>query len=349
MKTKLVYVLTCGEEGTYIEQALISAYSARYHNPDAHIVLLVDDKTNELLVGKRAEVLEYVTEKVVVELPEDMQMRERSRYIKTSVRKLVEGDYLFIDTDTIICRSLDDVEHLGCAVGAVPDSHLHVNEYPIYLVSHMKSRLAMIGVKLEDIDSYFSSGVLYVRDTFSAHELYKKWYDYWFNGLENGFIGDQPYLLKADVDMGHVITEIPGTWNTVMYAYPTWIPSAYILHFSAHENMNFLFDNHFLKLIKENGISEYKDMIIHHEWTYIANIWQRPICSFKNMLKGFQLINKHCPASLPTYLIKANRKDIVTELVKKDCYCLASLGIYYLDVWYRVKRWGKSIIKKILK
>ena len=64
MKTKLVYVLTCAPEATYIEQALISIWSARYHNLDAHIVLLVDDKTNELLVGKRAEVLVYITEKV---------------------------------------------------------------------------------------------------------------------------------------------------------------------------------------------------------------------------------------------------------------------------------------------
>ena len=62
MQTKLVYVLTCAPEATYIEQALISIWSARYHNPDAHIVLLVDDLTNQLLVGKRAEVLEYITE-----------------------------------------------------------------------------------------------------------------------------------------------------------------------------------------------------------------------------------------------------------------------------------------------
>jgi hypothetical protein len=57
MKTKLVYVLTCAKEATYIEQALISIWSARYHNPDAHIVMLVNDKTNGLLVRKRAEVL----------------------------------------------------------------------------------------------------------------------------------------------------------------------------------------------------------------------------------------------------------------------------------------------------
>ena len=98
MQTKLVYVLTCTPEATYIEQALISIWSARYHNPDAHIVLLLDDKTNELLVGKRAEVLEYVTEKVVVPFEDaNATMMCRSRWIKTQVRQLVKGDFLFID------------------------------------------------------------------------------------------------------------------------------------------------------------------------------------------------------------------------------------------------------------
>ena len=64
MVTKLVYVLTCSPEKHYIEQALIAVFSARHWNPDAYIVLLVDDKTDALLVGKRSELLDYVSEKI---------------------------------------------------------------------------------------------------------------------------------------------------------------------------------------------------------------------------------------------------------------------------------------------
>ena len=66
MQTKLVYVLTCASEKHYIEQALIAVFSARHWNPEACIVLLVDDKTDALLVGKRSEILDYVSEKIVV-------------------------------------------------------------------------------------------------------------------------------------------------------------------------------------------------------------------------------------------------------------------------------------------
>lgn len=67
MKTKLVYVLTCAPEATYIEQALMAVSSARYLNPTAHIVLLTDDKTSSILHagGPRVEILRYISEEKV--------------------------------------------------------------------------------------------------------------------------------------------------------------------------------------------------------------------------------------------------------------------------------------------
>ena len=130
MKTKLIYVLTCSESGTYIEQALMSIWSARHHNPDAHIVLLTDDKTDRLLTGTRGGLLDYVTEKIVVPfVDENASMMFRSRWIKTSARELVEGDFLFIDCDTIVCKSLAEIDGFQCEMGAVWESHLLVEDF----------------------------------------------------------------------------------------------------------------------------------------------------------------------------------------------------------------------------
>ena len=79
MKAKLVYVLTCSPEGNYIEQAVLATFSARYHNPSAHIVLIVDNKTDELISDGRDEVLKYISEKVVIPFDEDKTMMYRSR------------------------------------------------------------------------------------------------------------------------------------------------------------------------------------------------------------------------------------------------------------------------------
>ena len=79
MKTKLVYVLTCAPDKHYIEQAHISLFSARYHNPDAHIVLIVDQSTDALFVGKRADLLQYLSEKIVVDVPSHFNVMQASR------------------------------------------------------------------------------------------------------------------------------------------------------------------------------------------------------------------------------------------------------------------------------
>ena len=53
MKTSLVYVLTSSPSDLFYEQTLVSVWSARYWNPYMKIVLLVDDLTDETLVGNR--------------------------------------------------------------------------------------------------------------------------------------------------------------------------------------------------------------------------------------------------------------------------------------------------------
>ena len=161
MKTKLVYVLTCAPEATYIEQALISIWSARYHNPDAHIVLLVDDKTNDLLVGKRAEVLEYVTEKVVIPFEDaNATMMYRSRWIKTQVRQLVKGDFMFVDCDTVVNKSLEEIDGVEAEAAAVPESNLPIADFHPSLYESMEENAKKIGWNIAGEEYYYSSGLI---------------------------------------------------------------------------------------------------------------------------------------------------------------------------------------------
>ena len=149
MKTKLVYVLTCASEGNYIEQALLAIWSARYHNPSAQIILFVDDITDGVIYEGRDEILNYVSEKVVIPFDADKSMVYRSRWIKTSVRRLINGDFLFVDCDTITTRNLDDIDSLSCMMGAVPDSHLSVPEFGRALLKSSKVKVEPVGINLE--------------------------------------------------------------------------------------------------------------------------------------------------------------------------------------------------------
>ena len=53
MNTKIVYTLVSDDSDTYLEQALLSVYSLRIHNPRAIVELAVDQFTAMTLVDKR--------------------------------------------------------------------------------------------------------------------------------------------------------------------------------------------------------------------------------------------------------------------------------------------------------
>ena len=255
MKTKLVYVLTCAPEKHYIEQALIAVFSARHWNPDAHIVLVVDDKTDALLQGKRAEILNYVSEKVVVPFEnESLSPMFRSRWMKTSVRQLITGKYLFIDCDTIVTGSLESVDEMHYAVAAVPDGMMPVKEYSKSMIAPVEVRAKIVGFDLSKEEYYFNSGVMLVDEDDRAYKLYELWHSYWLLYTEKKVTIDQPTLARANVEMNHVIQPMDVRYNCIVYTQNVYTREAKILHISAFRNPSFVFSEKVLTYVQENGL-----------------------------------------------------------------------------------------------
>ena len=266
MKTKLVYVLTCAPEATYIEQALMAVWSARYWNPSAHIVLLTDDKTSSILHagGPRSEILQYITEEIVSTFDEDKSMLYRSRWIKTKARELVDGDMLFVDCDTICCRSLDSIDTFQCLAGAVLESHLPIAELHIQMQREIEEKAQKIGWSIRNETLYFSSGVIYTKDVPQTHLLYQEWHDTWQKGVERGINIDQPTLAYANIQCGHLIERIPDSYNRILFTETPGTREAHILHIAAYRNPSLLFEANTLNDIRNDGLTQaLKNMIVN--------------------------------------------------------------------------------------
>ena len=344
MRTKLVYVLTCAPEATYIEQALISIWSARYHHPDASIVLLVDNKTHNLLIGRRAEILNYVSECKVINFDDDSTMMYRSRYIKTKVRSLVDGDILFLDSDTIINGSLAEIDDCSYDVAAVFESNLPISQFYPSLYDSLAENARKIGWNPEEEQHYFSSGVIYAKDTLAAHVLFEKWHNNWQQGLSLDIRIDQPSLAKANIECGRLIQPIENKWNCIMFTHPRWAEDALVLHFAAYRNMSFLFSNRVLRYIKENGLTDYiKYYILHPTQSYIPfdsefyhfkiNDYSRTI---KNVCRGIKLYAKNIDDQFDDFIIKSKLYKFALLLMQSGFYLWASFLIVLSHV-YRVK------------
>ncbi len=210
MKTKIVYVLISDLTDNYLEQAIISLYSLRLYNPSATVEMVVDDVTSKNLIDERAEILKYINKLHVIDCSAEMDKKQRSRHLKTSLRSIVDGDYLFIDTDTVIGGDLSDADKLKVDIGAVKDKHILLKDHPMKETINHWASIVEWDPK-EDI--YFNSGVFYVKDNAKTQEFYKKWNEEWHKSKNSGLNLDQPSLGKTNSQSNIKIQEIDGIWN----------------------------------------------------------------------------------------------------------------------------------------
>lgn len=228
MKTKIVYSIVSGPKDFYLEELLISIYSLRYYNPTAEILVVTDFKTYESFINERRKIFDYATKIVPIETPPSFSNMQKSRFLKTNLRNLIEGDYLFIDCDTIICSNLSSVDEFDCKIGAVLD--YYGAPYTGDRADWDKEKCNIMGwTECVSVKRY-NSGVLYVKDTEETHSFYDKWYSHWQECKERGINIDQLSLRKTLSEMP-IVSDIRNTlhvqptnrdngidWNLILHA-----------------------------------------------------------------------------------------------------------------------------------
>ena len=230
--TKCLYLLVSGPGDVYLEQAYISASSCVRHNPDAALTLLTDRLTAEgwLRESPIADAFRALFKEIkVVDLDVSLSAMQRSRLLKTGMREYVEGDFLFIDADTVVARSLEDIDSFDATLAACPDLHATFPEHP-----HRRATINMckkLGFDARVTKTYFNSGVMLVRDTPQNHAFFKAWQQNYLHGFAARIRPDQPSLAQTDAQLGFPVRELPGEWNCQVQNGVRYLKDAYILHY----------------------------------------------------------------------------------------------------------------------
>ena len=208
---KYVYVLTSSEKDFYYEQFFISVTSLRLFNPNAYIVALIDSKTKEGLIGKRCGYEQIVSEVVTITAPEELSQKEVSRWIKTSMKKYITGDFLYIDCDTVIAGDISHDFPPGVNVGAILDTHVSFSEH--HLAPYFEGQDKKIGFTSFETGKRFNGGIIFCRDNKIGEEFFAKWHSLWLYSSKKGIHQDMPPMNQANYEQREVITELNGTWN----------------------------------------------------------------------------------------------------------------------------------------
>ena len=277
MKTKFVYVLASSASDIYLEQAIVSAWSLRYYNPEAHIFLICDQDTRLLFNnGWQQEYLSLFNEIKICQYDDEQSLMERSRQMKTTLRSLISGDFLYLDTDTIICRNLSYIDNFSFNIGFVLDHNCTFDKYMFRedVISQMKKDF---NIEVSEEKEYYNGGMFYVKDTNIAHTFFAIWHKNWIYEKEHtSSMKDQPPLMKTNIDMGHVITEMNGEINCQIVASIRHFHEASIIHIynnflGKDKSVSPFHSLDTYRQIKEQGFSE--------EWKYKVTHFKEFFCS----------------------------------------------------------------------
>lgn len=229
-----VYVLVSNERDTYYEQTMISAESLLKHNDKARIVIIVDQDTAKTFCGKREYHKKLGLEISTIQVPDSMNNRDRSRFLKTTMYNYIDEDFLFIDGDTLICDNLCTIDQ-SLSIGMVLDRHFLISESCYKSFYDKRTRPLKWSAGFED--KHFNSGVIWAKKSEDAKKLFDLWHSLWKKTLKSGaIVYDQTALNEANVQLGGIIQELDGTWNCQVSrrsAALKYVYNAKILHYYA--------------------------------------------------------------------------------------------------------------------
>ena len=267
---KYLYVLASDETDYYLAQALLSITSLKMHTPNAFVSLLIDDTTEKTLKNERANILNFINELVVVNIDQYFNKKARSRWLKTSMRNHISGDFLFIDCDTVICDDLNEIESENVILGAVLDGHFPLNVKP-EAKKLIQNTGKLLGFSASfTSDNFFNSGVILCQDIPESHTFFDKWHKLWITGiLQSNILFDQASFNEANLN--GAIAEMNGIWNCQISISGgiIFLANAKIIHyFASHvckKNPYKLADSDILRKIKDAYIidEELKNCLLY--------------------------------------------------------------------------------------
>ena len=259
MQTKIVYTLISSNNDYYTEQLLASVWSAKFYNANTEILLLCDESTKKYIGHKYGNIIwDVINEIKAIDVPIGLGLKERSRWLKTNAREYVSGAMIQVDTDTIICGELSELDSLESDIAAVYDYHcpLACAPYKNTVFDNVCKLydLSMDVVRKTEIN-YYNSGVIFSNDTEKARTFYRDWHKFWKVGIDKGMPRDQFAFFRAAMD--NSVDRLDDVYNCMIRTSIRFLHTAKIMHFFnsgwGSDEISPFFSDEIYRRIKENG------------------------------------------------------------------------------------------------
>jgi hypothetical protein len=295
----VAYVLVSNGQDRYATMCYLSAAGVRRLHPDARLVLVTDEGTGRL-VRENAPFLTQLFDQLIVEPATMSEPRARSFYLKTRLRDVLAGDFIYLDSDTLPVRPFVDMAAGDWDVAFVQDRTHHGPVIPVF--PHWElPRLQRMGWQAK-LSRYFNAGIGFYRDNAKVRAFTTDWQRRWQQSFALGDDWDQLALNCALEAVPICVRELPASYNAMVTVSPVHACGAKIYHFFAG-NRSELADSLYEYLIRQFEVTRSVDwsavdhcVARNHPW--MAPYWPRRLWQTGNRFEAVRLALAKLPARL---------------------------------------------------
>lgn len=268
---KAVYVITSAGRDVYTAMTRVSVASLRMTNPGAKVVVVCDAETDRAVRAAQDPLLGEVDEWLAFETPPG-DAAFRNRFLKTSLRERISGEYLFLDSDTIVRDDLAAVFRMPGDLAAAPN-HSRENISGQIWEGDLAT-LSEMGWSTDPV-LYVNGGVMRVSDSDGARRFYRLWHKKWLASYRQLHKhNDQPGLNAAIWESQIACARLPVRYNAQIGAYPVAMRDAAVWHYNASlEWQNY---SHIDELIQQAVRSDSVDIHKLERLMRSQMLWTRP-------------------------------------------------------------------------
>jgi hypothetical protein len=271
---QVCYVLASESWDRYARMAWVSATLVRHFHPNCNVSLLVDETTGKALYSPRSPLLDVVDNTVVIETCLDNVMA-RSRFIKTTMRRWIVGDFVFLDVDALPLAPFADIFNIDAPLAAALEFNKEEKDHffpdgiePIY--AHLSWPCPL--------PRYFNTGILVLRDTASTHAACEEWHRRWLLSRSIGCLSDQPSFNSAMYETSVPIGILPPEYNAMVLFFPWKFRTCRIAHFFESNNVGGTLFSHLVDFVDKNRAIDWsaieKCLAEGHPWEPACEPWQ---------------------------------------------------------------------------
>lgn len=206
----------------------VAVASLRLSNPGFILVVACDRDTDCAMRQARDPLIDAADEWLVADTPPG-DAGFRNRFVKTSLRALIDGRFLFLDSDIFVRGDLSEIFALDTDIAGARNHSRAAFDEQVW--DQDAATLKVMDWKTDN-EVYLNGGVLFYNDTPGARRFEAEWRRRWMKSFrERANYRDQPALNSALHNTQARLTVLPDRFNAQFKFTPSVASGAVIWHY----------------------------------------------------------------------------------------------------------------------